>query len=80
MRRGESSYIGRDADGNPSGFATLPTGDPGEVVSAPTKLQLAERTLDKAREEWLNNKDDGALDRYVAAVIARNEARERAAS
>lgn len=32
MRRGESSYIGRDADGNPSGFARMRKVSAGDTV------------------------------------------------
>lgn len=51
MRRGESSYSGRDANGNPSGFATMPTVSAGEEPAYyPAKCNHCGDTIKGKRE------------------------------
>lgn len=56
MRDGASSYIGADADGNPSGFARLPTFFAGEVPNRfPVQCAHCREVLRKLAEFQTHN-------------------------
>ena len=55
MRRGESSYIGRDANGAPSGFATMPTVGAGEEPAYyPARCEYCGERLDDKKHMTLH--------------------------